>query len=70
MKLNNWRDEIVTSDIFYFDYNTAPEQTVASYTVKHFKQSVNKSYSTTPDETETFTGIVGDIVSPNVKSYY
>ena len=48
---------------------STPEQTVASYTVKHFKQSITKLYSTTPDEVETFTGIVGDIVSPNVKSY-
>ena len=48
---------------------STPEQTIASYTVKHFKQSITKLYSTTPDEVETFTGIIGDIVSPNVKSY-
>ena len=39
------------------------------YTIRHFKQNLNGSYSCVPDEHESFTGRVGDVAKAVVKRY-
>lgn len=39
------------------------------YKVKHYKQQLDGTYSTTPDETENCTGTTAASVTPTVKSY-
>lgn len=43
--------------------------TNTAYTVKHYKQQLNGTYSATPDETENLTGTTDASVTPAVKSY-
>ncbi len=63
-----------------FDFNTAinaditlyakwTANTNTAYTVKHYKQLLNGTYSATPDETENLTGTTDASVTPAVKSY-
>lgn len=41
----------------------------AKYTIKHYKMDVNGNYPDSPDDTETFTGLIGSSVIPAVKDY-
>lgn len=41
----------------------------ASYTVKHYKQNLDGTYSENPDDTESGKGKSGDELTPKVKSY-
>ena len=43
--------------------------TNTAYTVKHYKQLLDDTYSATPDETENLTGTTDASVTPAVKSY-
>lgn len=43
--------------------------TNTAYTVEHYKQQLDGSYSETPDETESLKGTTGASVTPNRKSY-
>ena len=63
-----------------FDFNTEinanitlyakwTANTNTAYTVKHYKQLLNGTYSATPDETENLTGTTDASVTPAVKSY-
>lgn len=61
----NLRNEPVVSDTLYFDYNNYTE---TNYTVNHYRQNVDGSSRSLAD-TETFTWIVDDIVTPSTKTY-
>ena len=41
----------------------------ADYTVKHYKQNVDGTFSEVPSETEVFIGDIGNSVTPIVKTY-
>ncbi|MEE1253465.1 MAG: InlB B-repeat-containing protein [Paludibacteraceae bacterium] len=57
----------VTSDITLYAKWTPNANT--AYTVKHYKQQLDETYSATPDETDNLTGTTAASVTPAVKSY-
>lgn len=58
---------VVTSDITLYAKWTPNANT--AYTVKHYKQQLDGTYSATPDETDNLTGTTAASVTPAVKSY-
>ena len=57
----------ITSDINLYAKWTPNANT--AYTVKHYKQQLDGTYSATPDETDNLTGTTAASVTPSVKSY-
>ena len=57
----------ITSNITLYAKWTANTNT--AYTVKHYKQQLDETYSDTPDETQNLTGTTAASVTPAVKSY-
>jgi uncharacterized repeat protein (TIGR02543 family) len=57
----------ITSNITLYAKWTPNANT--AYTVKHYKQQLDGTYSATPDETQNLTGTTAASVTPAVKSY-
>ena len=57
----------ITSNITLYAKWTPNANT--AYTVKHYKQQLDGTYSDTPDETQNLTGTTAASVTPAVKSY-
>ena len=61
----NW-DKSSSTAILYAQWSP---NTNTAYTVKHYKQQLDGTYSATPDETDNLTGTTATNVTPAVKSY-
>ena len=61
---NNWDKTVATTIYAKWSPNTN-----TAYTVKHYKQQLDGTYSATPDETDNLIGTTATNVTPAVKSY-
>jgi uncharacterized repeat protein (TIGR02543 family) len=53
----------------YTVYANWTPNTNTAYTVKHFKQNIDGTYNTTPDDTDNLTGTTATSVTPDRKTY-
>lgn len=59
----------LTDDLYLYAVWSKETSENAKYTIKHYKMDVNGNYPDSPDDTETFTGLIGSSVIPAVKDY-